>query len=277
MDLETLPRQFFTTPDGTRLAYVDLGSGPPIVLLHGWSSSMNWFKEQIDYFVPRYRVLALEFRGHGDSDKAPSGHTMEQYAQDVHDFVEAVGARDCLMVGWSMASFVLWKYFERYGRDQALGMVFLGQSASDLRSEKYPGGIVTLDEFYGMMHRLQTERDVLLPEWMRAMRMHATDEQVAWMAAEYARCPAHIATIAFYFQTMVDCFDIFGTIDFPTRVFFGTDPGMYHIEDGEYLAGAIPGTKLVVFDQSGHIPMLEEPEKFNRELEAFARELFVGR
>src|SRR5215211_7412325 len=88
MDLETLPRQYFTTPDGTRLAYVDLGSGPPILLLHGWSSSMNWFKEQLPYFVPRYRVLALEFRGHGDSDKSPGGHTMEQYAQDVHDFVE---------------------------------------------------------------------------------------------------------------------------------------------------------------------------------------------
>jgi pimeloyl-ACP methyl ester carboxylesterase len=51
---------------------------------------------------------------------------------------------------------------------------------------------------------------------------------------------------------------------------------MYHIEDGEHLAHAIPGTKPVAFDCSGHIPMLEEPEKFNRALEVFARELFAG-
>ena len=126
-----------------------------------------------------------------------------------------------------------------------------------------------------MMGRLQTERDALLPEWMRAMRMHATDEQVDWMAREYARCPAHIATVSFYFQTMIDCLPTFPMIDFPTRVFFGTDPKMYSIHDGEYLAREIPGTKLIVFDQSGHVPMLEEADKFNRELDAFALEVFA--
>jgi len=178
------------------------------------------------------------------------------------------------MVGWSMGSLVLWTYVLQYGRGQARAMVFVGQSASDLRSEQYPGGIVTLDQFYTMMHRLQTDREVLLREWMRAMRMHATDDEVEWMAREYARCPAHIATVSFYFQTMVNCFPAFPRIDFPTRVFFGTDPKMYSISDGEYLARVIPGTQLVVFDRSGHVPMLEEPEKFNQELDAFARAVF---
>lgn len=274
MDLETRPREYFTTPDGTRLAYVEQGQGPTILLLHGWSSSMNWFMANMDALASRYRVLALDFRGHGDSDKSPNGHTMEQYAQDVHDFAEAMDARDSLMVGWSMGSLVLWAYILRYGQDQARGMVFVGQSASDLRSDAYPGGIVTLDEFYLMMHRLQTDREVLLREWMRAMRMDATDEQVEWMARDYERTPGHIATVSFYFQTMVNSLPAFEQIDFPTRVFFGTDPKMYTISDGEYLERAIPGTTLIVFDQSGHVPMLEEPDKFNHELLAFADEVF---
>jgi len=277
MDLETHPRRYFALPDGARLAYVDEGSGPPIVFLHGWSSSMNWFREQVPSFARHHRVLALDFRGHGDSDKVPAGHTMEQYAEDVRAFVEAMGAQGCLMVGWSMGSFVLWKYVERFGRHQARGMVFVGQSASDLRSERYPYGIVTEQQFYEMMHAIQTDHAATVRQWMRGLRKHATEEQVEWMTREYLRCPTHIATVSFYFQTMVDCFPAFPMISFPTRVFFGTDDKMYNIKDGEYLARVIPGTKLVVFDQSGHAPMLEEPDRFNQELDAFAAEVFAAR
>ena len=274
MDVEKLPRKFFTVPDGTRLAYLELGSGSPLVLLHGWSSSMNWFHKNIPYLSERYRVLALDFRGHGDSDKSSSGHTMEQYARDVHGFVEGVGAQGSVMVGWSMGSFALWRYVMQFGRGQALGMVFVGQSASDLQTPEYPDGIVTAEQFHEMMLRLQTNQSELVHEWMRAMRMHATEEELEWMAREYLRCPAHIATVAFYHQTTVNCLPAFPLIDFPTQVYFGTDPKMYDIRQGEYLARAIPGTRLVVFDQSGHVPMLEEPDKFNRELDAFAREVF---
>ncbi len=267
--------KFFALPDGTQLAYLDEGSGPPVLLLHGWSSSLNWFHQTVPRLAEGYRVLALDFRGHGDSDKTAEGHTMEHYARDVHAFVEGLGAEDCLMVGWSMGALVLWTYVLQFGQGQARGMVFVGQSASDLRTPAYDDGIVTPEEFHQMMLRLQTDREVLLDEWMRAMRMHATEEDVAWMVGEYLRCPAHIASVAFYHQTTVNSLPAFPRIDFPTRVFFGTDPKMYDIRQGEYLARAIPGTRLVVFDRSGHVPMLEEPDKFNQEVETFAQELFA--
>jgi pimeloyl-ACP methyl ester carboxylesterase len=201
---------------------------------------------------------------------------MEQYARDVHAFVEARGAEGCLMIGWSMGALVLWNYVLQFGRGQARGMIFVGQSASDLRTPAYDDGIVTPEEFHVVMWRLQTDRAGLLDEWMRAMRMEVTEDEVAWMVAEYERCPAHIATVAFYHRTTVNSLPAFERIDFPTRVFFGTDPKMYDLRQGEFLARAIPGTALVVFEQSGHVPMLEEPEKFNREVAAFADELFTS-
>jgi non-heme chloroperoxidase len=54
-------------------------------------------------------------------------------------------------------------------------------------------------------------------------------------------------------------------------VHFGTDPKMYNIEQGHYLAERIPGTELVVFEESGHVPMREEPERFNAVLAEFAQ------
>jgi pimeloyl-ACP methyl ester carboxylesterase len=62
----------------------------------------------------------------------------------------------------------------------------------------------------------------------------------------------------------------FPKIDFPTQVYFGTDPKMYKLVHGEYLAKAIPGSELVVFEDSGHAPMWEEPDRFNTELLRFA-------
>jgi len=70
-----------------------------------------------------------------------------------------------------------------------------------------------------------------------------------------------------------DSLPAFARIDFPTQVYFGVDPKMYRIEHGEYLARAIPGTELVVFEESGHVPMWEEPDRFVAEIERFAQRL----
>src|SRR5207237_427130 len=139
----TLEERILAGPDGTRFAYVDLGQGRPLVLLHGWSSSLRWFNRNLADLATDHRVVAPDFRGHGSSEKTASGHTMEQYARDVRDFIEGIGARDCILVGWSMGSLVLWNYVMQFGAGQARGMVFVGQSASDLITPDYEHGILS--------------------------------------------------------------------------------------------------------------------------------------
>lgn len=267
----TMEERVFVGPDGTRFAYVDLGQGRPLVLLHGWSSSLRWFNRNLADLARDHRVVALDFRGHGSSEKTASGHTMEQYARDVHDFIEGVGARDCILVGWSMGSLVLWNYVMQFGAGQARGMVFVGQSASDLITPDYEDGILSEPDVRRFMYDLQMNRERLVRGNMELMvKNRPSDEDLTWMTEDYLRCPAHIATVAFYHQTMVDSTPAFPRIDFPSQVYFGVDPKMYKLAHGEYLAGLIPGSELVVFEESGHVPMWEEPERFNRELRAFA-------
>ena len=78
MESAMLTERSFIGPDGTRFSYVDEGEGSPIVLLHGWSSSLQWFRRNVHELAKGHRVLALDFRGHGSSDKTTAGHTMEQ-------------------------------------------------------------------------------------------------------------------------------------------------------------------------------------------------------
>jgi non-heme chloroperoxidase len=272
-----LEEKFFTGPDRTQFSYVDIGQGSPIVLLHGWSSSLRWFQRNLPELAKNHRVLALDFRGHGSSDKTASGHTMEQYARDVHDFIDGAGVRNPVLVGWSMGSIVLWNYVMQFGSGQASGMVFVGQSASDLITPEYEHGIFPEQEVRRYMYELQMDRAQLVANNFVLMLKHRpSDEELKWMTEDYLRCPAHIATVAFYHQTMADSMPAFPKIDFPSQVYFGVDPKMYKLVHGEYLASIIPGCELVVFEESGHVPMWEEPERFNHELHAFA-ERVAGR
>lgn len=270
--MDQLPEEkVFTGPDGTRFAYVDVGQGTPLVLLHGWSSSLRWFSRNLAGLAADHRVVALDFRGHGSSEKTPSGHTMEQYARDVHDFIAGVGATDCILAGWSMGAIVLWNYVMQFGAGHARGMVFVGQSASDLITPEYPHGVFTEADVHQFMYDLQMARESRIPTHMGLMvKEPLSDADLRWMTEDYLRCPAHIAAVSFYHQTMVDSTPAFPKIDFPTQVYFGVDPKMYKLEHGEYLANAIPNSQLVVFQESGHVPMWEEPARFNQELHTFA-------
>jgi pimeloyl-ACP methyl ester carboxylesterase len=275
MDLETAPRKRFTASDGARLAYVDVGEGDPIVLVHGWTTSLNWWREQVPWLAERYRVVALDLRGFGDSDKVPRGHTMQRYARDVHELLGALGVDGALAVGWSMGAFVLWSSVQQFGRGRARAMVFVGQSAGDLKTDANPDGIVTYAELVEWVAALQTDQEGFLRGLLPLMvKQDPTPEQLDWMVRDALRLPAHIAAVSLVTQTTFDAYPAFPAIDFPTQVYFGTDPKMYEIAQGRSLAAMIPGCELVVFEDSGHIPHLEEPARFNRELDTFARRVF---
>jgi pimeloyl-ACP methyl ester carboxylesterase len=275
VELLEQPRSHYELSDGVKLAYVEMGQGTPLVLIHGWSSSINWWRYNVEALARDFRVIAVDLRGHGDSEKVPTGHTIEQYARDVRELVAGLGAEDGLMVGWSMGCMVLWNYVMQFGRDQARAMIFVGQSARDLKTPEFDLALMTHDDLHEWMLAVQTDRPAFLAQLMHDTCKHVPSEAfLNWMSEDYQRCPPHIAAVALYHQTTVDSLPAFPLIDFPTQVHFGTDPKMYELAQGEYLAREIPGTELVVFEESGHVPMIEEPEKFNETVKAFARQVF---
>src|ERR1700730_8853600 len=74
--------------NGVTLCLKDAGTGMPVVFLHGAMMSRQFFRHQIMYFSSHYRAVAPDFRGHVDSDKVLSGHTVSIYAQDLRRFFE---------------------------------------------------------------------------------------------------------------------------------------------------------------------------------------------
>jgi len=107
----------FTTSDGVRLHYIEAGTGDVLVMIPGWSQTAAQFKHQIAGLSDRYRVIALDMRGHGDSDKPTHGYRIHRLSADVHEFIVANNLKNVTLAGHSMGCSVIWGYWELFGRD----------------------------------------------------------------------------------------------------------------------------------------------------------------
>ena len=118
---------FFTTNDGVRLHYIEAGSGKPLVMIPGWSQTAAQFRAQLAGLSDRYRVIAIDMRGHGESDKPDHGYRIQRLSQDVHEFLAANGLTNVTLAGHSMGCSVIWGYWEMYGKERLAKLVLIDQ------------------------------------------------------------------------------------------------------------------------------------------------------
>src|SRR3979409_2089407 len=116
--------KYFRTNDGVRLHYLEAGAGKPLVLIHGSGQTAEQCKFQIEGLADRYRVIALDLRGHGESEKLNFGLKIHRLAQDLREALVAAKANDVALLGHSMGCSGIWAYWELFGADR-LGKIVL--------------------------------------------------------------------------------------------------------------------------------------------------------
>ena len=100
--------EWITTPDGIRIAYHEVGAGDPaIVFIHGGFGNRSGFELQEEYFSPNHRCIAVDLRGHGESDKPDELYIMEQHGDDVAALIRQLGLQRPVLVGQSMGGQVV--------------------------------------------------------------------------------------------------------------------------------------------------------------------------
>ena len=245
------------------------GSGQPIVFIHGWSMSGRFFQRQLGQF-PGHQVIVPDLRGHGRSGKVTHGHTVPQYAADLHAILAELSVRRPVLVGWSMGAMVAYDFLRQFGDDSVAGIVIVDQPPSDFAWEGYEFGVFTMDALREMNEQLQLDQPAVVDEFTGLM-LHAPDEAArAWMAAEILQVPPVIASTILLDQTLRDYRDFLPRIGVPALVLFGMDDKLTSPKAGEYIAGRIPGARLQTFASSSHCPFWEESGPFNEAVAAFA-------
>lgn len=255
----------FFTHAGVRLAYDRTGSGPPVLLVHGWTANRTYWKRQVQALRDRCTVIAADLRGHGESSHPPKGYTIGALVADLEQLVRALRVPKIAVVGWSMGGMVAIELARRLGeRVSALGLV--STSAGGFLDAKKPAidpeGIAKTRA--GLAEDPRAFLRGLAPHLFKA---GPASPLVPWAAGEMQKTAAHVATACYEALLAFDARPHLASLRVKTAVLHGEHDRLIPLAAARTLAKGIAGAELVVFPESGHAPPLEEPEAFNAALE----------
>jgi non-heme chloroperoxidase len=258
--------EFFKTSDGVRIHYLEGGSGRAIVFIPGWTMPAWIWQKQIDEFSKKYHVIAVDPRSQGESDKPPHGHLPETRSRDYEELVNHLGLKQPVLVGWSMACGELLKYVEQFGTDNVGGLVLV----DGLIPEK-----PSLEMFVGLsgwMNQLQQDRQKQADGFVRTMfKKPQTEDYLKRVIDASMQVPADTAVTLIY--NLIAIRDLSGAFARMNRpMLFTYQPDTQPSAD---LLKSKLGDKVRLerFDGDGHALFVDDPEKFNRVLEAFVQSL----
>ena len=177
----------FTTSDGVRIAYHQLGAGDPaIIFIHGGFGNRTGFGFQEEYFSPNHRCVAVDLRGHGDSDKPDEIYTMETHGDDVAALIRHLGIKRPILVGQSMGGQVIISAAARHPE-------WVGAIASLDSPSNIPGWH---DRHHGPFDHLMTKDQDFretLRNFLKASYLPTDDpSRVATIADRLAEVPDHV-------------------------------------------------------------------------------------
>lgn len=262
----------FVTTDNVSLYYEERGTGDPVVFIHGWTCNRHFFADQISDLREEYRVVSLDLRGHGDSEKPQDGLTLQRLATDVDELVAYLGLSPVSLVGWSMGVHVIFEYVRQFGTDSLDRLGFIDMSPKLITDEQWEHGL-----YGGFSHEENLETLAsFTPSWeavagdvFRQLLDTLSDDQLEWVIRESAKTPTSTAVNLWVAMVTNDYRDTLPAIDVPTLVTYGEQSNLYTPETAAYIAEEVPNSELVGFSEVGHGVPLGVPDRLTEELREF--------
>jgi YbgC/YbaW family acyl-CoA thioester hydrolase len=252
------------TVHGIELAFDDRGTGPAMLLLHGYPLDRTLWRHQLGAFEG-WRILAPDLRGFGSSDAPDLGYSMATYADDLIALLDAIGVDDVVLCGLSMGGYVTFELLRQH-RPRVRGLVLVDTRAGADSAEGRKGRETAMADLRDGGSPLIAEQ--MLPRLLGPKAPDALREDVRRMMASAPAAGVLGALAAM--RDRADSSELLPTLaGLPTLVMVGAEDRLTPPRDAEAMAKAIPGGRLALIPDAGHLPPLEQPEVFNRHLRAF--------
>ena len=275
---------YITTQDNTKLYVKDWGEGRPVILIHGWPlSADSWDDQAIAIANAGFRAIAYDRRGFGRSDQPWSGYDYDTLTDDLAAVIEATGAKDATLVGFSMGGGEVTRYMSRHGGKQVSQAVLISSVVPYmLQTTDNPNGVPE-EIFDQMTQAMKRDRAKFFADFFKdfygvgvagvgLVSSPASQEVIDWSW--------NIAMQASLKATL-DCAASFATTDFrgdlasntvPTLIIHGTADTTVPIDaTGREAARAIPQAKLIEYDGAAHGVFATHKEQLTKDLLAFLR------
>jgi non-heme chloroperoxidase len=277
---------FVKTSDGAEIYYKDWGTGPPVVLSHGWPLNADSWEAQMLFLAGNgNRVVAHDRRGHGRSTQTWHGNEMDTYADDLAAVIEELDLRDITLVGFSTGGGEVARYIGRHGTERVAGVALVSAVPPFmLQTDDNPGGvpIQVFDEIRAasLADRSQAYRDLADGPFFGNNRPGANVSEgtrlAFWRQGLQAGHRNAYECIAAFSAT--DFRGDLAKIDVPTLVIHGDDDQVVPFSvGGQASAALIDGAELKVYPGAPHGITDTHKEQLGADLLAFVSSLHAER
>ena len=251
---------------GPRLHYIEQGDprGEAIVFLHGWPDSWFSFSRVLPLLSGHYRVLAIDQRGFGDSDRPESGYAIPDLATDVVAFLDALAIERATLVGHSFGSFVA-RCAAIAHPDRITRLALIGTS--------FTASNPVMQELQSAMRELPDPIPVEFARDFQASTAYRPlpPEFFARLVAESLKLPARLWRLAIDRLLEYDDTGGLARVTAPTLLLWGDRDALFSRAEQDRLIAALPGARLTVYAETGHCPNWEQPEQVAADLSRFVQ------
>lgn len=267
--------QTFTIPggSGTKLFVSETGNphGRPILFIHGYSQAhLSWIKQLNSELGATFRLVSLDLRGHGLSEKPEQGYTDGQlWADDIHAVIETLHLKRPVLCGWSLGGLVICDYLRHYGQRAIAGINFVAASTAigTSQANQWLGA-----NFLALVNGFFSQDALISAQGLESF-VRLTTYQPIPLALFYLLLGYNTAVPPYVRRAIPTRIqendDILRAITVPTLVTHGREDEVVLLAQSQHTASVVPHARTSYYPETGHSPFLEHPERFNQELAAF--------
>jgi len=258
---------------GIQIHVIEAGNprGRPILFIHGFSQSwLAWSRQMRSDLADDYRLVAMDMRGHGLSERPNEGYDDSRlWADDVNAVIQALGLDHPVLCGWSYGSLVILDYIRHHGEDAIGGIVFV-DAITKLGSDAAMS--VITPEFLGLIPGLfasdvgESVRSLTSLLRMCFAREPSSDELYLMLGYNISVPPDVRRAL---FSRSFDNEDLLPTISKPVLLIHGAEDALVEPAVMEQHKVGIPHAQIHMMGNAGHAPFWDDPEDFNQQLRSF--------
>ena len=280
LDVDWQAAQHRIEIDGREVNYCELGEGPAILFVHGLGASWQSWLEQLPEFAASHRVVAMDLPGFGYSESPSEDISIEYYARWTAQFMDVLGIESAAVVGNSMGGFVSAELAIKVpARVQRLVFVSAAIFWQNRRRAQPLVQLAKLSDAVVARALVRATDDIATRRRLRYAALatagfrypqYVSDELAHEMVRSARRTDGFLPAL----QALAgyDLEEELPKISCPTLIVWGANDQLVSVKDAERLEDLIPASRREVFERTGHVAMLERPERFNRLLEEFLAE-----
>lgn len=249
----------FVTFEGGRVHYVNYGKGSDaLILIHGWTQSVDAWRDQIPDLSKRNRVIAVDLPGHGQSDKPQAAYTMEYFARAIEAVMRDAKVKRAVLVGHSMGTPIARQFYRKYP-DKTLGIVIVDGALKPF------GDKAMMDRMIAGL-RAPNYKDTI-NQMFTAMTASASPEVKTRINSAAATAPQHVVVSAM--EGMADM-SIWGDdkINVPVLAIMAKNP-FFPPNLDVYYKELAPNLEFYMWEGVDHFLMMEKAKEFNAGVIAF--------